>query len=153
MSGFASIFKPSNLPLLPGKPLYTSVKKVTHETTPEEFMRRAEIIFEKYYSDSNKWQGNIFLRQISGEPYMMYGVKQYNDWTNMFIQHNRLLRNVTSEKVEQNLSEIAGFAIYHFLVTENLTTKMPQLRFIAYINTIWNTMEKHNMTPPTDFKM
>ena len=149
MSEFASVLKPSNLPPLPSKPAYTSVKKFTPETTPEEFEHRKQFILEKYYQESEIWHGNTFLRQISGGPYTMYGVKQHNDWNNMFINHNRLLKNTTSEKIEQNLSEIAGFAIYHFLVTENLDTKMPESKFNSYINVIWNTMEKQNMTPPT----
>ena len=153
MSGFASALNISNLPPLPPPPTYICVKKNTSEVTPEEFERRKQFILEKYYSESEKWRGNTFLRSISGLPYIMYGVKQYNDWGNIFLSDNRLLINTASEKVEQNLSTTAGFAIYHFLVTENLSTKMPESTFKSYINAIWSTMEKYNMTPPIKSKL
>ena len=153
MSGFASALNISNLTMLPTPPTYNSVKKNTPEVTPAEFERRKQFILEKYYSESEKWRGNTFLRSISGPAYIMYGVKQYNDWGNMFLSDNRLLINTTSEKVEQNLSATAGFAIYHFLVTENLSTKMPESTFKSYINAIWSTMEKYNMTPHIQSKL
>ena len=147
MTGFASALNISNLPHLPPPPVGTSDKKYTPDVSPEEFEHRKQFILEKYYPESEKWRDNTFLRQISGGPYIMYGVKQYNDWGNMFLSDYRILKNAASEKVEQNLSKKAGFAIYHFLVTDNLKVKMPESTFESYINTIWSTMEKHNMTP------
>lgn len=148
MSGFASALNSSNLPMLPPPPAHISVKKNNSDVTPEEFERRKQFIIEKYYQESKKWRDNTFLRSISGPAYIMYGVKQYNDWGNMYLSDYRKLKNATAEKIEQNLSATAGFTIYHFLVTENLNTKMPESTFKSYINAIWSTMEKYNMTPP-----
>ena len=70
-----------------------------------------KFVLEKYYPESEKWRDNTFLRQISGDPYIMYGVKQYNDWGNMFLSDYRILKNSASEKVEQNHVKIAQHQI------------------------------------------
>jgi len=156
MTGFVSTVK---MPILPPLPIIsTSNNTISYEITPEEFKHRKDVIVDKYYHSSIKNNIRPLLRQISGEPYIMYGVEQTTDWNNMLHRDIRNL-NITSrdtiisyqqqEKVEQAIKYASNFAIYHYLVTENLDTKMPKSIFKSYINAIWNTMEKHNMTPPS----
>ena len=138
------------LPSLPPKPKIIK-KEFKPKISEEEFKLYKKIITEIYYIDALEWKKNKdpgFLRQISGPAFIVNGVKQTIDWTNMHISDSRYMRKATNDTISDIIKKKSCFAIYHHLITDNMREKMPEDIFKKYIISIWSAMKQHNLTLP-----
>tara|TARA_Y100000816_G_scaffold252406_1_gene203396 strand:- start:3853 stop:4347 length:495 start_codon:yes stop_codon:yes gene_type:complete len=150
MSYFGTAFNPMDnivFPPLPPKPKFIK-KEPLQEISEEEFQLHKKILTDIYYHNAKQQKGNSFLRQVSGPGYIVNGVKQTVDWTNMYISDCRYMNNAKNDEIADIIKTKSSFAIYHYLITDKLTEKMPEEIFKKYINYIWSTMKKYNMTLP-----
>ena len=71
----------------------------------------------------------------------------------MYISDCRYMDNAKNDEIADIIKTKSSFAIYHYLITDKLTEKMPEEIFKKYINYIWSTIKKYNMTlPPPSIK-
>ena len=150
MSYFGTAFNPMEnniLPPLPPKPEFIENETLS-ESNEKEFKLHKQIILDIYYHDAKQQKGRSFLRQVSGPGYIVNGVKQTVDWTNMYISDYRYMNNAKNDEIVDIIQQKSCFAIYHHIITDDLTEKMPEKIFKMYINAIWSTIKKYNMSLP-----
>lgn len=147
MSYFGTAFNPMDNSTLPPKPEFIE-KEIIPEISEKEFKLHKKILLDIYYHSAKHQKENSFLRQVSGPGYIVNGVTQTVDWTNMYISDRKYMNNAKNDEIVDIIHRKSCFAIYHHLITDKLTEKMPEKIFKMYINTIWSTIKKYNMTLP-----